>query len=112
MLYFHHSLFHAAFYHYIGRVFYALKFAERPTCDADHASNWRFAPNIYTPYRGWLEHSDTALRSLVSEFGTASAAQHARGCALKAPWGRADAEFFAEDSEHYEVRDLEPSSKL
>ena len=38
-----HSLFHSAYYHYPGRTFFAVKFAQQPTEDKHHASNMRYA---------------------------------------------------------------------
>ena len=85
--------------------------SERPTCDAHHASNWRLSPNIYSPYTGWLHHSDPNIRNLVEEFGSNTTAaewsHRAWQCAVNAPWEAADAEFFGKETEHYEIRALD-----
>ena len=99
------GLFHAAYFHYVGRTFYALKFAEKPRSDADHASNWRLSPNVYSPCEAWLTHSDPAVRRLVGP--AAGQREVAFAAAHAAEWGQEDALFFRKDSEHYSLPALD-----
>lgn len=104
-LYWHHSLFHAAFFHFVGRTFFALKFAEKPRSEADHASNWRLSPGIYEPCDRWLRHPDPMVRRLVVPVAGQRVVAHA--AAHAAPWGSEDATFFGKHAEHYSLPDLD-----
>jgi hypothetical protein len=95
---FHHSLFHAAYYHYAGRLLFAAKFAARPATPAHHASNMRFARGTYRPSAFFREHRDPAIRAMCAQCSAPGAEAAAVAAMGALPWEAREKEFYGPDS--------------
>ena len=89
-----HSLFHSAYYHYPGRTFFAVKFAQQPTEDKHHASNMRYARDTYRARPLLLQHRDPDIRALNTLCSDPAVAAHAAAAFENAPWDEQEREFW------------------